>query len=462
MKLPIVFAAAVAILSTCVSAQERCEVCPGGINVDGGTETENGNTCGTIQSDAARFDTDDPICDRIKGFEELCCGNGAVQTTVANVVEATEAAAVVTDAPVPVEATETPVETTETPEADTTCSVCPNGITVDADTPTEGKNVCGGIQAAAAQFDADDGICERIKSFESTCCPEVPPTTVPAIVTTAAAVAESTAAAVEGSTVAGQSTEAAVTTAAAAAGSTVAAETTEAAVPVTTALPGSSCVVCPGGITAPSTLETVPSKTCADLLPDAARQEAGDGICELIQQSEETCCPTGGFIACSVCAGGLTVSGATLVEGDITCDDVIGDAPTIPESSDVCTTKKGYEDTCCPAIITPTTTVAATEVATTTAAAAAASTVASTSSTVSATEASTTTSTAAADVSMTNSTITEPTPAVEPKSPVGSEEESTISGFQALYDSSTGFSVSANPRYAFASIVIVGVYTMFS
>jgi hypothetical protein len=38
---------------------------------------------------------------------------------------------------------------------------------------------------------------------------------------------------------------------------------------------------------------TVPGKTCADLLPDAAQQEAGDGICELIQQSEGTCCPVG-------------------------------------------------------------------------------------------------------------------------------------------------------------------------
>jgi hypothetical protein len=174
-----------------ISAQEPCIVCPGGINVDGNTETENGNTCGTIAADAAQFDAENEICDLIKGFEELCCGVGAVE---------------VTDAPE--EMTETPEETTEMPEADTTCSVCPNGITVAADTPTEGNNVCGGIQAAAAQFDVDDDICDRIKSFESTCCPEVPPTIVPAIGATETA---STAAASAGSTVAGQSTEAAVT-----------------------------------------------------------------------------------------------------------------------------------------------------------------------------------------------------------------------------------------------------------
>eukprot|EP00986_Skeletonema_menzelii_P014972 scaffold10708_cov164-Skeletonema_menzelii.AAC.6 len=467
MKLPI-FAAAIAILSTGTRAQDDpCIVCPGGINVDGDTETENGNTCGGIQSDAAKFNADDAICDRIKGFEELCCG-GSVETTVASVVEPTEAAKATTEAAVteaPVVTTETPVATTETPESDK-CSVCPNGITVDADVPTEGNNDCGGIQAAAARFDADDDICSRIKSFESTCCPDNAPTTVSAMGTTetgstAAAVAGSTAAAVSTAAAGAGSTAAAVVanaTVAAVVGSTVAGQSTEAA--VSTALPGSSCVVCSGGITAPSTLETVPGKTCADLLPDAARQEAGDGICELIQQSEERCCPVGGFVACSVCAGGLTVSGATLVEGDITCDDIIEDAPLVQESSDACTEKKAFEDTCCPAIITPTTTVAATsanltEVAST----AAASTVASTSATVSATEVSTTTAAA----SMTNSTITASTPAVVTVPPTGNENlppSSSTSEFSSLYDSSTGFSVSTNPRYAFTSVAIVG-YIMF-
>ena len=201
MKLPI-FAAAIAILSTGIRAQDdKCIVCSGGINVDGDTPTENGFTCGNIQSDAAQFDADDAICDRIKGFEELCCG-GTTDTTVepTEAAEATNETAV-TDATAEV-TTESPVVTTAAPDADTSCSVCPNGITVDADVPTEGKNDCGGIHAAAAGFDADEDICSRIKSFESTCCPDVP-TTVSAIGTTETG---STAAAVAGSTAAAVST----------------------------------------------------------------------------------------------------------------------------------------------------------------------------------------------------------------------------------------------------------------
>jgi len=472
MKFPI-FAAAAAIL-TGIHAQESCSVCPGGINVDADTETENGYTCGNIQSDAARFDADDDICDRIKGFEELCCG-GTTEST-ASVLETTEAV----DA------------TTETPESDTTCSVCPNGITVDADTETEGNNVCGTITADAARFEADDNTCGRIKAFESTCCPDVP-TTVAAIstetgsTTSAAVTSSSTAEAVV------------ISTAAAVVSSTVVVAPAE--VVLTTAVSGSSCVVCPGGITAPLTVPTVAGKTCADLLPDAAEHENGDALCDIIKQSEDICCPVGGFVGCSVCAGGLTVSGATLILGDMTCDDIMMDAADVPESSDVCAQAKGFEDTCCPAIIMPTTstevtTTAATDATTVSAADASSSTtVASVSTTtasfdfdltttnstevtataaantiaVSAAEA--TSSTIAASVSsttasfdfdlnMTNSPTKAPTPADITMPPIGNENlasSNTITEFNEVYDPSTGFSVSVKPGSTLASIVIVCV-----
>lgn len=436
MKFPVI-ATAAAIL-TGIHAQESCSVCPGGINVDPDTETENGNTCGNIQSDAARFDAEDNICDRIKGFEELCCGDAMDATT------------------------ETPVET---PESDATCSVCPNGITVDADTETEGNNVCGTIQADAARFEADDNICGRIKAFESTCCPDVP-TTVAAISTTetgsttAAAVTSGSAAAVVVNS-----------TAAAVVSSTVFIASTEAI--FTTAVSGSSCVVCPGGITAPLTLSTVAGKTCADLLPDAAEHENGDALCEIIKQSEDICCPDGGFVGCSVCDGGITVSGATLVLGDKTCDDIMMDVAEVPESSNACAQAKGHEDTCCPAIITTTTSTDAvantTAVITTTTSTEATATAAANTTNVSAGEATSSTTVASVssttavfdfDLNMTNSPTKAPAPVVITMPPIDNENlppSTTISGFNEVYDPSRGFSISVKPGSMFASIVIVCV-----
>lgn len=371
MKFPII-ATAAAIL-TGIHAEE-CSVCPGGINVDPGTETENGNTCGNIQSDAARFDADDGICDRIKGFEELCCG-GDMGTT-----------------------TEIPVM--EGPESDTTCSACPNGITVDADTETEGNNVCGTIQADAARFEADDNICGRIKSFEDTCCPDVA-TTVAAISTTETG--STTAAAVATS-----SSAAAVvvnSTAAAVANSTVFAASTEAI--LTTTGSGSSCVVCPGGITAPLTLATVAGKTCADLLPDAAGHENGDALCEIIKQSEDICCP------------------AVITTSTSTEAAAIAAANTTTTTSTEATSVSAGEATSSTIVASVSSTTAAFDF----------------------------------DLNMTSSPTKAPAPVVTTMPPIENENppSSMISGFSEVYDPSGGYSVSVKPSSMFASIFIVSV-----
>lgn len=436
-----IFAVA-AILSTGAHAQEPCSVCPGGINVAANTPTVGGNTCRTIQADAARYDASSSTCNSIKFYEGLCCG-GTTESTVSAVEETTAAAAaavVTTEAP----------GTTEAPATDaTTCSPCPNGITVPPGTITEGTRICGNIQSDAAMFGADDIICSVIKAFESTCCPDVPATEAAA--TTPAAVAGSTTA-----DAVADSTDAAIVS------STVAVSSTQAVFAPTTAVSGSSCVVCPGGITAPANVPTVPGKTCADLLPDAAQQEAGDGICELIQQSEGTCCPVGDFVACSVCAGGLTASGATLLVGDITCDDIIADAAEVSESSDVCTQVKGFENTCCPAVIASTT-----EATTTPAAATTTVTAAEAGTSTAAASVSSTTASFDYDLNMTKTPTKAPTPTIATMAPVGNENlplsnSTTISGFNELYDPSAGFSVSVMPRFALSSIVIAGVYAMLS
>jgi hypothetical protein len=203
------------------------------------------------------------------------------------------------------------------------------------------------------------------------------------------------------------------------------------------------------------------------LLPDAAQQEAGDGICELIQQSEGTCCPVGDFVACSVCAGGLTASGATLLVGDITCDDIIADAAEVSESSDVCTQVKGFENTCCPAVIASTTEATTTPAAATTTVTAAEAGTSTAASVTAAASVSSTTASFDFDLNMTKTPTKAPTPTIATMAPVGNENlplsnSTTISGFNELYDPSAGFSVSVMPRFALSSIVIAGVYAMLS
>ena len=442
------FVAAAFILSTGTHAQEPCSVCPDGIYVDADTPTENGYVCGTIQSDAADYDADDRICQRIKGFEETCCSGVTEPITEDDLDTTEEAVAVATEFPLTTDVPEI-VEAQEQEETGV-CSVCPQGINVDPDTATEGNNVCGTIQTDAARFDADDNICSRIKAFEATCCPTA--------VTTVASIDETDAATettLTNSTVAGAEAEVADNEEVAYVdvNATIASDETM----LTTAVPG-SCIVCPGGITAPGTIQTGAGKTCGDLLSDAALQVDGDGVCEFIQQSEDICCPEGGFAPCSFCTSGITASGATLLIGDITCDDMIADATQIQDSSDICNQVKGFEGTCCPTIVESTTAATTTTAATNTPSTETNSTV----------EAVSVTSTIASfdfDVEITKSpTIAPSTQGNDELSLIDDEEltSTTISGFNAVYDTSEGFSsvTKSMNSCVFIGIVIAYAFSM--
>eukprot|EP00985_Skeletonema_marinoi_P005251 scaffold2273_cov195-Skeletonema_marinoi.AAC.2 len=122
------------------------------------------------------------------------------------------------------------------------------------------------------------------------------------------------------------------------------------------------CNPCPGGITADPDTETIPGRTCGGVQEDASRFDADSNVCKMItDDSKEKCCP-GDVVtidedededevsACSVCPGGLTVPGDTEIPNTrgITCGEMMNDAETTEEESNMCTQMKGSEETCCP------------------------------------------------------------------------------------------------------------------
>jgi hypothetical protein len=132
------------------------------------------------------------------------------------------------------------------------CEACPDGITVDGSTETQGGNTCATITADAAGFTADSTTCGRIQAFESICCPsggaattaaattEAPKTTAAATTeapkTTAAATTEATAA--PDTTASTEETTTTTTSTAAAVGSTT--STAAPAASTTTSVPAAS------------------------------------------------------------------------------------------------------------------------------------------------------------------------------------------------------------------------------
>jgi len=253
--------AVAAILSTGAHAQGDCVACPNGISVDPSLPTSGSNTCGGISAAAANYSADSPTCAAIKAYESTCCPSGGAATTAAATTEAPKTtAAATTEAP---KTTAAPM-TTAAPAA--MCEACPDGITVDGSTETQGGNTCEGISDAASQFTADDPTCARIQAFESVCCPSG------GAATTAAATTE-----------APKTTAAPVTT--------VAAVTTAAA---TTAAPALTCEACPNGITVDGSTETQGGNTCATITADAAGFTADSTTCGRIQAFESICCPSGG------------------------------------------------------------------------------------------------------------------------------------------------------------------------
>jgi hypothetical protein len=227
MKLSILSsAAAAAILSTCINAQQGgggpCKPCPGGITVDLNTETIPGRTCGTLQQDAAQYSATSQTCNTITAdAEDKCCpittapafsacsvcsggltvpGNTEIPNTggitcdkMMNDAETTSEGSNVCTQMKESEGTccpQAPV-TTAAPES-TTCSVCSGGIPPEnMNKPTIGSKTCKDLLGDAPKFEEGSNACNAMKTSEDVCCPFVPTTTaatttVEATTTTAA------------------------------------------------------------------------------------------------------------------------------------------------------------------------------------------------------------------------------------------------------------------------------------
>ncbi len=146
------------------------------------------------------------------------------------------------------------------------CNPCPGGITVDPDTETVPGRTCGGLEDDTDGIPATANVCDLITADAiKFCCPPPEPEPEP-----------------------------------------------------------TACSVCPDGIPDENLdISTVQGKTCEDLLTDAPRQTEGSGICNVMKNSEDICCP---FVATTVAA--TTPAVVTTVEA---IDEIITLLPTAPK-----------------------------------------------------------------------------------------------------------------------------------
>ena len=197
-------------------AELPCDVCADGITVDPTTSVGEGSlkTCGDLEIDSLVVEDGSDVCDRMRLTEAACCPSSpdTNATTSSPTTSPTGSNVTVLDEP--------------------SCLVCPDGVTVPADTSIGGDGkTCGTLIVDALTMPSSSVGCELMKEEQLTCCP-------------AKAV--------------------------------------------------NPCPVCPDGISVDGTT-TVGSagKTCADLLVDRENAEDdGDTCAGMFEVAAPVCCPS--------------------------------------------------------------------------------------------------------------------------------------------------------------------------
>ena len=180
------------------------------------------------------------------------------------------------------------------------CIPCPDGITVEPDTQTIQGRTCGNVNIDACPIPADNDVCQQITdTAREKCCPTIIPTEF------------------------------------------------------------SACSVCSGGLTVPENTQIPNTQgiTCGKMMEDAKETEEGSNRCNQMKNSEGTCCPEipAEPTTCSICPKGIPTENVDIqtVPGK-TCKDLLTDAPNHLEGSNICNAMKNSEEICCPFVETGT------------------------------------------------------------------------------------------------------------
>jgi hypothetical protein len=240
-----------------------CSVCPGG--VENPNRVVSGKTCDEIASDASLIEDTSDLCVQLLEAESACCPSSLSNTTSPTISPALNDTAMFES-----------------------CPVCPDGITVPADTSIGGDGkTCGILIEDALTTSSDDVGCQLMKEEELTCCPSK---------------AEN------------------------------------------------PCPVCPDGISVDATTSVGSAgKTCADLLIDRENTEDASDTCTgMFEVAAPVCCPSTPTISPSsgginetkteseIVDGNSTISPTTTPTDDsTTLGDVVTPSPTIASSSNV-------------------------------------------------------------------------------------------------------------------------------
>lgn len=205
---------------------------------------------------------------------------------------------------------------------DAECLFCINATIVDPTLEVAGGETCASLSEAAASLEADEFLCADVAlAAQVDCCPSFFNVTTVDL------------------------------------GSVINPTFNE----TTTTI---SCSICANGLTV-SDNTVIPfaeanGSTCAETLALALNILDSSTMCTAMKDAESICCPESSLNPCQVCveSGGITVDGATpIFDGAMkTCADVVVDALTVEEGSDVCTQMKVSEVTCCSESILNTTT----------------------------------------------------------------------------------------------------------
>jgi len=285
------------------SPDDPCVLCPDGFLVDGATELRFDETCDSLREAASKVDATSGTCASMRGAESICCPTEATQADVpcpvcpdgmtvsgfTSLGEDRTCGGLMEDAREIEEGSrdcKNMLDAMEVCCPPPSCSVCPDGLTVDADTETgKGKDTCEDLMEDAADEDEGSGRCAEMKVYRSICCPS----------------------------------------------------------PVET-----TCPICTGGLAVDDATPIMDGISCATLLSDAKTTDEAGERCTKMKEMEMVCCPTPAESPCSVCSGGITVEEDVGIGQGRTCGGMMVDSTSVEEGSDMCVAMKTSEMTCCP------------------------------------------------------------------------------------------------------------------
>ena len=323
-------------------------------------ENSGGESCGTLLQYAPSLDADEFFCDVAKGAEPVCCP--------VDKVDGGEDATSPQPSP---KVTPAPVDTGATGG----CSVCPGGLTVDADTviPFEEANgaKCGQMINFSQNPNLSEEDCAEMKAAEAICCPvdgaddttsqpssKVTPAPVVQTEDTPAPVVQTEV--TPAPVIPAEDTPAPVVQTDITPAPVVQTEITPAPVVQTDITPApvlqteTGCSFCTEGLTVEEDtvipFEEANGANCGDALGYSQNPNLSEQACSEMILAEAICCPVATENPCTVCEGATIDDTQTAGESGRTCSALVAEAAVYDAESEQCADSKGLiEAGCCPA-----------------------------------------------------------------------------------------------------------------